>query len=86
MNNPFPLFDDENNNETIRDVMIINNSEDSEVNKDEWSTHFIGSSQTESQLRTARLAITNDPNNNEIIATSTYYKHDPPVFKDIKFL
>ena len=29
------------------------------------------------------MAITNDPNKNEVIATSTYYKHALPVFEDM---
>ena len=42
--------------------------------KDESITYFGGSSQTKNQSSTAWLAITNYPNNNEVIATSTYYK------------
>ena len=29
------------------------------------------------------MAITNAPNNNEVITTSTYYKHTRPVFEDM---
>ena len=81
--NSIPLFNDENNNESLSDALIINNSEESEDSKDESTTHFDGSSQTESQLSTTRLAITNFPNNNEFIATSTYYTHTLPVFEDM---
>ena len=71
LKNIIPLFDD--NNESLSDALIINNSEESENSKDECTTHFGGSSQTEAQLSTDRLAITNAPNNDEVILTSTYY-------------
>ena len=72
LKNTIILFDDKNNNERLSDAMIINNSEESVDSKDECTMHFGGSSKTESELSTARLAITNIPNNNEIIVTSTY--------------
>ena len=78
-----PLFDDDNNNESLSDDMIINNSEKSEDSKYECTTHFSWSSQTEIQLSTSRLATTNAPNNNEVVAISTYYKHTLPVFEDM---
>ena len=34
-------------------------------------------------MSTARFDITNSPNNNEVIATSNYYKHALPVFEDM---
>ena len=83
LNNDIPLFDDENNDESLSDALIINNSEKLEDSKDECTTHFGESSQTNGQLSTAQLAITNAPNNNKVIATSTYYKHAPPVFEDM---
>ena len=72
LKNNILLFDDENNNESLRDAMIINNLEDSEDCKEKYTTHFGGSSQNESQLSTALLAITNALSYNEAVATSTY--------------
>ena len=83
LKNTIPLFDDENNNESISHAMITNNSEESKDRKEKYTTHFGGSLQTESQLSTARLVITNAPNNNEVISTSSHYKHALPVFEDI---
>ena len=54
--------------------MIINNSEESEDSKGEYTTYFGGSLQPGSKLSTARLTITNAHNNNEVTVTSTYYK------------
>ena len=34
-------------------------------------------------MSTDRLAITNAPNNNEVVVSSTYYKHALPVFEDM---
>ena len=45
------------------------------------SVHFGGSSQTQTQLSTARLAIDNAPTMNKVIATSSYYKHALPMFE-----
>ena len=81
--NSISLSDDTNtNNERLSDAMFINNSEESEDSTYKYTT-FGRSSQTESQLSTARLAIMDAPNNNEIVATSTYYKHALLVFDDM---
>ena len=61
----------------------MNNGDESDANIDGYTTHFGGSSQTETQLSTARLAIDNAPTINEVIQTSSYYKHVLPVFEDM---
>ena len=83
LRNSIILFDDENKNKSVREALIINNLEESEVSKDECKAHFDGPSQTESQLSTVRLAITNDYNNNGFIEISTYYKHALSIFENM---
>lgn len=63
--------------------MFINNPDESKYSMYEVTTHFGGSSQTESQFISARFAIVNDPNTNEVIKICSYYKYDLPVFEII---
>ena len=62
---------------------FLNNPDDSDDNMCDCTTEFGGSSQTETQLSTARLAIDNAPNNNEVIEVSKYYQLALPVYEDM---
>ena len=52
-------------NNEANEADFITNEDDSEDSMDVCTTNFGGSSQTETQLSTARLAISNAPNTNE---------------------
>ena len=81
--NSIPLHDKKKNDESLSDAMFINNEDDFEDSMDVCTTHFGGSSQTETKLGTAWLAISNAPNTNEFIETSMYYIHALPVFEEM---
>ena len=62
---------------------FTNNPDNSNDNMCDSTTEFGGSSQTETQLSTARLAIDNAPNNNEVIEVSKYYQLAIPVYEEM---
>ena len=78
-----PLHDQNDNHDNNVEPFIMNNDDESNDIMCDCTTAFGGSSQTETQLSTARLAIDNAPKCNEIIETSSYYKHALPVFEDM---
>ena len=78
-----PLHSTTLEDESDNDSMFINNDNESNVIIDHCPVHFGGSSQTQTQLSTARLAIDNAPTMNMVIATSTYYKLALPMFEDM---
>jgi len=77
------LCDQTSNDESNTDCIFINNGDESDDNIDGCTAHFGGSSQTETQLSTARLAIDNAAPMNEVIQTSSYYKLALPLFEDM---
>lgn len=70
-------------NECDNDSMSINNENESNDIMDHCPVHFGGSSQTQTQLSTARLAIDNASTMNKVIATSNYYKYALPMFEEM---
>ena len=85
LTNSIPLYDQEviDHDERNMEDEFMNNPDDSDDNICECTTEFGGSSQTETQLSNARLAIDNAPNNNEVIEVSKYYQLALPVYEDM---
>ena len=78
-----PFYYQNNNNDSNVESDIMNNNDNSNDIMSECTTEFGGSSQTETQLSTARLAIDNAPEYNEIIEISSYFKLALPVFEEM---
>jgi len=78
---------DDNNEDMIdneaNDDDFITHEDDSDDSMNVLTTNFGGSSQTETQLSTARVAISNAPNTNEYMETSVYYTLARPTFEDM---
>ena len=85
LKNSIPLHDQEVPDHDVCDIEdeFMNNPDDSNDNMCDCTTEFGGSSQTETQLSTARLAIDNAPNNNEVIEVSKYYQLAIPVYEEM---
>ena len=65
------------------DLLVVNNYDSFDDKPDHCVTEFGGSSQTDTQLSTARLAIENATSTNEVVLTSSYFLEARPVFEEM---